>query len=63
MGGQVDLAKGAFANQATKGIVADGLEIGAREFAAESGTSVQESPQRRKSGDGDGGETHSKSSW
>lgn len=36
MRGQVDLAKGAFANQAAKGIVADGFEVGAREFAAES---------------------------
>lgn len=35
MGGQVDLAEGAFADQAAKGIIANRLEIGARKLAAE----------------------------
>jgi hypothetical protein len=35
MGGQVHLSKGAFANQAAKGIIANRLEIGARKFAVQ----------------------------
>lgn len=35
MGGQVDLAKGAFANETAEGIVADRLEVLARKFTAE----------------------------
>ena len=61
VGGQVDLAKGAFANEAAEGVIANRLEVLAREFAAERQPPRSATkPQRDTTGAQD---THSRSSW
>ena len=55
--GQVHLAKGAFSNQATEGIVADGPELVGRELAARGQPLRVEADRKRRDG------THSNSCW